>query len=61
MSNLGAAGCRNSDCSFCSFCEKTLTMYIETWEGWIWKCPFCGYYGRIATQEETEHSEKVDS
>ena len=43
----------------CPHCDTP--MYIEAWEGWIWKCSSCYNYGRISTQEETEHSEKVDS
>lgn len=38
--------------------EMCIEMYIETWEGWIWKCPMCDHYGRIATQEESDLQEK---
>ncbi len=37
MNKLGAAGCRNSDSSFCSFCEKTLNGFFAVNIGWIWK------------------------
>lgn len=51
MSNLGVAGCRNSDGSFCSFCEKTLNAFfcskywldLEThWSGEPWRVEECG-------------------
>ena len=50
MSNLGAAGCRNSDGSFCSFCEKTLNGFfcskhwldLEThWSGEPYRAMVC--------------------
>ena len=50
MSNLGATGCRNSDGSFCSFCEKTLNGFfcrrnfldLEThWSGEPYRAGIC--------------------
>jgi len=29
-------------------------MYIESWEGWRWQCPFCDHQDRFATDEECE-------
>jgi len=50
MNNLGAAGCRNSDGSLCSFCEKTLNGFfcskhwldLEThWSGEPYRAGIC--------------------
>jgi DNA-directed RNA polymerase subunit M/transcription elongation factor TFIIS len=40
----------------CPKCETE--MYIDTWNGWFWKCPACGYYGRVATQDEADQQER---
>jgi uncharacterized Zn finger protein (UPF0148 family) len=40
----------------CPKCETE--MYIDSWDGWVWKCPACDYYGRIATQDEADQQER---
>ena len=39
----------------CTACGQE--MYIDDWDGWVWKCPMCDYVGRTATYEESDQQE----
>ena len=41
----------------CKKCNQE--MFIDSWSGWVWTCPFCGYVGRAATDEEVEEDEST--
>ena len=32
-------------------------MYIDEWNGWVWRCPSCDKKGRKATKEEIKEHE----
>lgn len=32
-------------------------MFIDEWDGWVWKCPSCDIKGKKATPEEIEENE----
>ena len=43
----------------CTACGEE--MYIDDWDGWVWKCPMCDYVGRTATYAESDQQEKASA
>jgi len=43
----------------CKKCKSE--MFIDEWDGWVWRCPCCDFTGRKSTPDEIKKNEEINN